>query len=98
MRLDNYNVAAFETFEPLHGASGEAPPPESVVAEEAPGPLLREMAQQQPIFVRLPEPEPGPRRLLPRLDDGDRLTLRQREPQQRFEPGGGVSGGVQGGL
>ncbi|KQW51479.1 MULTISPECIES: hypothetical protein [unclassified Roseateles] len=90
MRLDNYNVAAFETFEPVHRdadapwhGAPEAPPPEPVVAEEVPSQLLSEMAQQPPAIVLLPPP--GPRRRLPRLDDGDRWALRQREPEGRFE-------------
>ncbi|KQY89264.1 DNA/RNA non-specific endonuclease [Pelomonas sp. Root1444] len=96
MRLDNYSVAPFEAlepieaFEPVHrdadaprqGAPG-TPAPEPVAVEEAPSQLLSEMAQQPPAFVLLPEP--GPRRRLPRLDDGDRWALRQREPEGRFE-------------
>lgn len=93
MRLDNYSVAPFESLDafdpvqrdadaPRHGAS-EAPAPEPVIAEETPSRLLAEMARQPPAFVLLPEPEPM--RRLPRLVDGDRWPLRQREPEGRFE-------------
>ncbi|WP_457356542.1 hypothetical protein [Roseateles sp. P5_D6] len=93
MRLDNYSVAPFESLDafdpvqrdadaPRHGAS-EAPAPEPVIAEETPSRLLAEMARQPPVFVLLPEP--GPMRRLPRLVDGDRWPLRQREPEGRFE-------------
>jgi hypothetical protein len=91
MRLDNYSVAAFEAFEPVHGdadapwhgAAEEMPAPESVAAEEAPSQLLAEMARQQPVFVRLPES--GPTLRIPRLDDGDRRVMRQHEPEGRLE-------------
>jgi len=92
MRLDNYSVAAFEPFEPVepegeapgHGAFSQTSHPEPVVAEEAPSQLLREMAEQPPP-LRLAGF--GAMRRLPRMDDGDRLPLRRREPEERFERG-----------
>lgn len=96
MRLDNYSAAPFEAlepieaFEPVHRDADVAsqgapvtPAPEPVPAEEAPSQLLSEMARQPPAFVLLPDP--GPRRRLARLDDGDRWALGQRERQGRFE-------------
>ncbi|MDR7332981.1 hypothetical protein [Roseateles asaccharophilus] len=95
MRLDNYSVAAFEAFEPVHGdadapwhgAPEAQPEPAPVPAEEAPSQLLHDMAQQRPVFVLLPEA--GPQRRLPRLDDGDRWALRDRHSGgglEHFEP------------